>query len=142
MAELEDVWIPLVDEPIGSIVSTITAETPEIARLVDSPHRILAFRTFAYIRVGLLLGQLLVEHDIDEYDGSETWIESILRDPRHHDAVAREVLAAAAPAVRPAAGGSRGHNGKRVSRRLVAVLGLFAVAAVAGGASAVGPAQT
>jgi|SRR5215208_1322000 hypothetical protein len=95
MADLEDVWIPLVDEPIGSIVSTITAETPEIARLVDSPHRILAFRTFAYIRVGLLLGQLLVENDIDEYDGSETWIDSILRDPRHHESVAREVRAVA-----------------------------------------------
>jgi len=95
MAELEDVWIPLVDEPIGSIVEQIVDETPEIAKLVDSPRRILAFRTFAYIRVGLLLGQLLVEHDIGEYDGSETWIESILRDQRHHDAVAREVRAVA-----------------------------------------------
>jgi hypothetical protein len=95
MAELEDVWIPLVDEPIGSIVTQIVEETPEIAQLVDSPRRILAFRTFAYIRVGLLLGQLLVEHDIDEYDGSETWIESILRDPSHHDAVAREIRAVA-----------------------------------------------
>ena len=95
MAELEDVWIPLVDEPIGSIVTQIVEETPEIGQLVDSPRRILAFRTFAYIRVGLLLGQLLVEHDIGEYDGSETWIDSILRDPRHHDAVAREIRAVA-----------------------------------------------
>ena len=61
MADLEDVWIPLVDEPIGSIVTQIVEETPEVAQLVDSPRRILAFRTFAYIRVGLLLGQLLVE---------------------------------------------------------------------------------
>ena len=95
MAELEEVWIPLVDEPIGSIVTQIVEETPEVAQLVDSPRRILAFRTFAYIRVGLLLGQLLVEHDIGEYDGSETWIDSILRDPRHHDAVAREIRAVA-----------------------------------------------
>ena len=95
MPQSEDVWIPLVDEPIGSIVTQIVDETPEVSQLVDSPRRILAFRTFAYIRVGLLLGQLLVEHDIGEYDGSETWIESILRDPRHHDAVAREVLAVA-----------------------------------------------
>ena len=95
MAEMEDVWIPLVDEPIGSIVTQIVEETPEVAQLVDSPRRILAFRTFAYIRVGLLLGQLLVEHDIGEYDGSETWIDSILRDPRHHDAVAREIRAVA-----------------------------------------------
>ena len=95
MAELEDVWIPLVDEPIGTIVAQVQSETPEIERLVDSPRKILAFRTFAYIRVGLLLGQLLVEHDIDDYDGSETWIEAIVRDPHHHDAVAREVLAVA-----------------------------------------------
>ncbi|HLM35512.1 MAG TPA: hypothetical protein VK278_07015 [Gaiellaceae bacterium] len=95
MAELEEVWIPLVDEPIGSIVTQIVEESPEVAELVDSPRRILAFRTFAYIRVGLLLGQLLVEHDIGEYDGSETWIDSILRDPRHHDAVAREIRAVA-----------------------------------------------
>lgn len=95
MSEPEDLWIPLVDEPIGSIVTAAQAEDPEIDRLVSGPHRILAFRTFAYIRVGLLLGQLLVEHDIGEYDGSETWIDSILRDPRHHDAVAREVRAVA-----------------------------------------------
>ena len=95
VADLDDVWIPLVDEPIGSIVAQIQEETPEIARLVDSPRRILAFRTFAYIRVGIVLGQLLVENDIDEYDGSETWVESILRDPAHHERVAREVLAVA-----------------------------------------------
>jgi hypothetical protein len=87
----EDVWIPLVDEPIGSIVEKIQDEDPEIGRLVGTPKRILAFRTFAYIRVGILLGQLLVEHDIPEYDGSETWVDALLRDPVHHAAVVREV---------------------------------------------------
>jgi hypothetical protein len=91
----EDVWIPLVDEPIGSIVLKIQEEDAEITRLVSTPRRILAFRTFAYIRVGILLGQLLVEHDIPEYDGSENWIESLLRDPQHHAAVVREVRAVA-----------------------------------------------
>ena len=95
MEELEDLWIPLVDEPIGSIVAQIQEETPEIARLVSSPRKLLAFRTFAYIRVGILLGQLLVEHDIDAYDGSETWVESILRDPAHHERVVSEVRAVA-----------------------------------------------
>jgi hypothetical protein len=95
MTGLEDVWIPLVDEPLGSILAQIQDEDPEIARLVHSPRRILAFRTFAYIRVGLVLGQLLVEHDVPPYDGSETWIDALLRDPRHHDAVAREVRAVA-----------------------------------------------
>ena len=91
MPDLDDLWIPLVDEPIGSIVQQIQDENPEIGKLVDSPHRILAFRTFAYIRTGLLLGQLLFDHDLPDYDGSESWVETLLRDPAHHEALAREV---------------------------------------------------
>jgi hypothetical protein len=95
MSEHEELWIPLVDEPIGSIVTAAQADDPEIERLVASPHRILAFRTFAYIRVGLLLGQLLVENDVPEYDGTETWIEALLRDPKHHAALVSELRAVA-----------------------------------------------
>jgi hypothetical protein len=95
MADREEVWIPLVDEPIGTIVSRVQDEDPTIGRLVDSPHRILAFRTFAYIRVGILLGQLLVDDEVPAYEGDETWIESLLRDPRHREAVAAEVRAVA-----------------------------------------------
>src|SRR3954452_25352113 len=95
MSEQEDLWIPLVDEPIGSIVSQIQEETTEIDELVSSTHRILAFRTFAYILVGILLGQLLVDHDVPEYDGTETWIEALLRDPRHKQAVVNELRAVA-----------------------------------------------
>jgi hypothetical protein len=91
----EEVWIPLVDEPIGTIVSRIQAEDPAIAALVDSPRRILAFRTFAYIRVGILLGELLVDNEVPEYDGADTWVESLLRDPAHRDAVHAEVRAVA-----------------------------------------------
>jgi hypothetical protein len=91
MTDDTDVWIPLVDEPIGSIVAQLQSENPEINELVGSPHRILAFRTFAYIRVGLLLGQLLVENDVPAYDGTDTWIDSLLRDPAHHAAVVREL---------------------------------------------------
>jgi hypothetical protein len=95
MAEADEVWIPLVDEPIGSIVAQVQASHPEIDRLISSPHKILAFRTFAYIRVGLLLGQLLVEHDVPAYDGTETWIETLLHEPKHAAAVAAEVRAVA-----------------------------------------------
>src|SRR4051794_2895611 len=91
MSEEEDLWIPLVDEPIGSIVEQLQAENPDIDELVSGPHKIVAFRTFAYIRVGLLLGQLLVDHDVPEYDGTETWIESLLRDPQHKQAVVNEL---------------------------------------------------
>ena len=95
MTDDAEVWIPLVDEPIGSIVATLQAEHPEIDELVSSPHRILAFRTFAYIRVGIVLGQLLVDHDLEPYDGTDTWVDALLRDPRHREAVAKEVRAVA-----------------------------------------------
>jgi hypothetical protein len=95
MARPEELWIPLVDEPIGSIVAQVQDEDPELDALVSSPHRLLAFRTFAYIRVGLLLGELLIEHDLDPYDGSDTWIERLLATPEHWAAVVREVRAVA-----------------------------------------------
>jgi len=91
----EEIWFPLVDEPIGSIVEQLQAEDPEIDRLIDSPKKLLAFRTFAYIRVGILLGRLLVDNDVPAYDGTETWVEALLREPRHRQAVAAELRAVA-----------------------------------------------
>jgi hypothetical protein len=95
MAGHDQVWLPLVDEPVGDIVARLQAEDPEIDRLVSSPHRILAFRTFAYIRVGILLGELLFEQERNADDADETWVEALLRDPKHHDALQREVRAVA-----------------------------------------------
>ena len=91
----DELWIPLVDEPIGSIVQAIVDENPEIRKLVESPHRVLAFRTFAYIRCGLVLGQLLFDHDVPDYDGSESWVDALLKEPKHHAALAAEVRAVA-----------------------------------------------
>jgi hypothetical protein len=95
MSGYEEIWLPLVDEPIGSIVAGIQEEDAEINRLVNTPRRVLAFRTFAYIRVGIVLGQLLVDNDLDPYDGTETWIEGLLRDPAHRARVVQEVRAVA-----------------------------------------------
>jgi len=95
VSENEELWVPLVDEPIGTIVARIEEEDPEIRQLVGGPERLLAFRTFAYIRVGVLLGRLLVEHDVDPYDGSETWVEALMRDPAHSARVRAEVRAVA-----------------------------------------------
>jgi hypothetical protein len=91
----DEIWIPLVDEPIGTIVAQLQEEDPELDELVSTPERLLAFRTFAYIRVGLLLGELLVDADLEPYDGTETWVDRLLEDPEHREAVAREVRAVA-----------------------------------------------
>lgn len=95
VADPEEVWLPLVDEPVGDIVAQLQAEDPEIERLIGSPNRILAFRTFAYIRVGILLGELLFEQDLTAADADETWAEALLRDPKHHGTLHREVRAVA-----------------------------------------------
>jgi hypothetical protein len=93
--ELDELWIPLVDEPIGGIVDRVVREDPALAALIETPHRILAFRTFAYIRTGILLGQLLFDHDVPDWDGSESWVDALLRDPAHRAAIEREVRAVA-----------------------------------------------
>jgi hypothetical protein len=93
VADLEDIWLPLVDEPIGSIVSLIQRGNDDIDRLVGTPHRVLAFRTFAYIRVGILLGTLLFDHDLPPYDGSPAWVEGLLAE--HGAELTAEVRAVA-----------------------------------------------
>jgi hypothetical protein len=85
----DDLWLPLVDEPLGSIVDEIQAQHPDIDRLVRSPRRILAFKTFAYIRAGLLLGELLVEDEGADRAGE--WVEQLLRNPEHHARLVAEV---------------------------------------------------
>jgi hypothetical protein len=99
VSDVEDIWVPLVDEPIGEFVTQVLEDDPELAALVASPRRQLAFRTFAYIRVGVLLGSLLVDHDVESI-GTRTWVEQLLADPKHREAaldevkrVAREVAA-------------------------------------------------
>jgi hypothetical protein len=96
MTGSDELWVPLVDEPIGGIVDAAQREDVDIARLVDSPRKLLAFKTFAYIRVGLVLGQLLVDHDLAHADAEDTsWVDDLLRDPRNRDAVLREIRAVA-----------------------------------------------
>jgi hypothetical protein len=95
MSRPEELWIPLVDEPIGSVVAQIQEEDPELARLVSTPRRLLAFRTFAYIRVGLLLGELLVDQEPGAVGEESNWVERLLESPEHLEAVAREVRSVA-----------------------------------------------
>jgi hypothetical protein len=91
----EDAWVSLVDGPIGAIVDRVQEEQPRVAELIDSPRRLLAFRAFAYIRVGILLGRLLVERDFEPDDRTENWAEQLLEDPACYAQLVREVLAVA-----------------------------------------------
>jgi hypothetical protein len=91
----QDLWLPLLDEPIGAIVRELEAEDPGLLELISTPEKLLAFRTFANIRVGMVLGRLLMEQEVEAYDGSETWVESLLRNPEHRKEIAAEVQAVA-----------------------------------------------
>ncbi|HXV58235.1 MAG TPA: hypothetical protein VD704_10245 [Gaiellaceae bacterium] len=91
----DELLFPLVDEPIGEVVERLQREDPAIAELTGTPRRQLAFRTFAYVRVGIVLGRLLVERDLDP-DAEGTWVEQLLQDPDVLAAVRAEVKAVAA----------------------------------------------
>jgi hypothetical protein len=88
----DEVLFPLVDEPIGEIVERLQGEDAELAALAAEPRRQLAFRTFAYVRVGILLGRLLVERDLDP-DAEGTWVDQLVGDPQVLEAVREEVRA-------------------------------------------------
>lgn len=90
----DELLFPLVDEPIGAIVERLQVEDASIGALAASPRRQLAFRTFAYVRVGILLGGLLVEREVDP-DGEGTWVDQLLVEPEVLEAVRAEVRAVA-----------------------------------------------
>jgi hypothetical protein len=87
-----DAWLNVAEEPIAAIVDEVEAGDPA---LVDSPEKLLAFRTFASIRVGIVLGRLLMDNEVEAYDGSETWVQSLLRNPAFRDEIVAEVRAVA-----------------------------------------------
>jgi hypothetical protein len=95
MSRDEELWIPLVDEPIGTFVDGLLAEQNDLTKTVDSPRRLLAFRTFTYLRVGMLLGRLLVESDVDTTTGGQSWAERLLEDPAVRAQAVAEVRAVA-----------------------------------------------
>jgi hypothetical protein len=95
VTEQHDLWLTFADEPIAAIVNEIEAQDPELPALVDSPEKLLAFRTFSSIRVGIVLGRLLMDDEVQAYDGSETWVQSLLRNPAHRAQIAAEVRAVA-----------------------------------------------
>ncbi len=95
MREQNDGWLAFAEEPIAAIVDEVEASDPALTTLVDTPEKLLAFRTFASIRVGIVLGRLLMDDEVEAYDGSETWVQSLLRNPAHRAEIAAEVRAVA-----------------------------------------------
>jgi hypothetical protein len=93
--EQNDGWLNIAEEPIAAIVDEIEAADPELPALVDTPEKLLAFRTFASIRVGIVLGRLLMDNEVPAYDGSETWVQGLLRNPAHRNEITAEVRAVA-----------------------------------------------
>jgi hypothetical protein len=91
VAGADEIWLPLVDEPIGDLVDGLLEGDPELAALVSSPRRLLAFKTFAYIRVGLVLGELLVDRDLE----GAGWVDELLAEPGTRARILDEVRAVA-----------------------------------------------
>ena len=87
----EELWIPLVDESIGEIVAQLEDEHEEIRELLDSPQKLLAFRTFANIRVGMALGRILVERDLAPGSEDEPWVQQLAREPDVRAELAEEL---------------------------------------------------
>ena len=90
----EEAWLSLVDEPITAIVAELEAADPALQELAESPERLLAFRTFASIRVGMVLGRLLMEREVEAAEGSD-WVGALLAEPAVREELAREARAVA-----------------------------------------------
>ncbi len=91
----DELWIPLVDAPIGEIVVQLERENEDLSELLDSPQKLLAFRTFASIRAGIVLGRLLVERDDATGEGDETWVAQLAREPEVRAELLEELRAVA-----------------------------------------------
>jgi hypothetical protein len=77
----EDLWIPLVDEAIGEIIVELEHENPDLQEALDTPQKLLAFRTFANIRVGMVLGRQLVERDLAPGSEGDPWVRQLAAEP-------------------------------------------------------------
>ena len=73
----DELWIPLVDEAIGQIVTDLEREDPDLLEVLDTPQKLLAFRTFANIRVGMVLGRQLVERDLAPGSEGDPWVQQL-----------------------------------------------------------------
>jgi hypothetical protein len=84
----------LLDDSLNEVINEIQYGDPVLAELADSPRHQLAFRTFAWLKAGVLLGELLVERDLEAsaVTGS-SWMSELLDDPEVRARLEAEVQA-------------------------------------------------
>jgi hypothetical protein len=74
---------------INDLISSIQAGDLVLSELQLSPRHQLAFRTFAWLRAGIVLGQLLMERDLRPQEGR--WVEELLADSEVREVVVEAV---------------------------------------------------
>jgi hypothetical protein len=67
----------LLDDSLNEVINEIQYSDPVLAELAEEPLHQLAFRTFAWLRAGVLLGEQLMESEVPE----EGWMGKLLEDP-------------------------------------------------------------
>lgn len=77
----------ICDDALDEVIEQIQEGDPVLAELRHSPRHQLAFRTFACLKAGILLGQQLVERDVEGDD----WVAQLLEDPDLYDRLRAEV---------------------------------------------------
>jgi hypothetical protein len=82
----------LVDGPIAVLVDHVLAEHPDVAALVATPGRRLVFRTFAAIRVGVVLGEALMAAGVERDDA---WVDEVAARPGVRSRIETELRAVA-----------------------------------------------
>lgn len=75
------------EEALDEVIERIQDGDPVLSELRNSPRHQLAFRTFACLRAGILLGQWLSERDVDGDD----WVAQLLEEPELYERLCAEV---------------------------------------------------
>lgn len=74
-------------DDLDQVIDQIQEGDPVLTELRNSPRHQLAFRTFACLKAGILLGQQLVERDTQ----GEDWVAKLLAEPAIYDRLRAEV---------------------------------------------------
>lgn len=82
-----DIIADVCEDVIDAVIEEIQDGDLVLIELRNSPRHQLAFRTFACLKAGILLGQQLVERDVEGDD----WVAQLLEEPAVYDRLRAEV---------------------------------------------------